>query len=875
MGFTWVNFFPSDWILRTRKILAQIKNDKGEVIFEQRDVEIPESWSDRAGNIVANQYFRGKLNRTRETSFVQVVDRVVGKLAEWAKRDEYFDGDNSLQAWCNDLKYIFYNQLASFNSPVWYNLGVSGEKQLGSACFIGDVEDDMESISDRQTIEARVFKSGSGFGANNSKLRGSNELLSNGGLASGPVSFMLILDANAEVVRSAGKRRAAKMELLDADHPDIFKFVTCKGDNEEMAKVITKTLGLTSINQANVPHQNANHSVVVNNDFMHKCLKDGDWCLIARNDYYGPLLAHRMTDDKKATILERIKARDLLYKIAEQAHKCGDPGLFYLDNVNAWNTVPSWGKIVSCNPCAEFVQPPWSACNLASINLRKFFSTDSKNNSWLFDADTFRHVVWSLIIAMDLIAGNGDYPDPRIAENSKKYRPLGLGYTNLGAILVEMGLPYDSDDARKLAATVTSYMTAVAWEASADIMNAASCTVEIPKEEVLRVVHRHVLHTNEISGHVVSGLDLGKVRSQWTYAINAISKYGVRNSQVTLLAPTGTISFMMDAETTGIEPLVMLGGVKKMSDTGIIKFTLPKCVLNYIESYFGVEAGVFRDTGDGNLEFTLQADEIRALHDNHVLDTAIGGMGMGTINYMGHIKMMAAVQPFLSGAISKTVNLPNSVTVEEIYNLYIEAWKLGLKSIAVYRDGSKFEQPLNLTTKTKDLTPELKIKENGLRLKLPDERASITHKFRIGDHKGYLTTGFYPDGRPGEIFILMNKQGSTVRGLLDSVAILVSVCLQYGVPLEDLISKFKGVKFEPQGMTSNSEILFAQSPIDYIFRYLEKKFVEPNEDMPIEGEQSFTQLEDTGDPCAQCGMIMKRRGSCMYCDNCDITTGCS
>ena len=877
VGFQWPLYFTKNPVKDgRRKIHAQIKDVDGKVFFEQDGVEIPDTWTNRAGTIVASQYFRN-VNGQQEYSVFQVVGRITGTIREWGEAEGYFKSETDAQHFEQELTHILLTQKAAFNSPVWYNFGVPGANQQGSACFIGDVEDEMESITDRVKIEARIFKWGSGFGCNNSRLRASTEGLSYGGTSSGPVSFMLLYDAAAEVVRSAGMRRAAKMEVLDVDHPDVMKFIRCKGEQEALGKIAKEILGTDGINQTAVRHQNANHSVSVTDQFMRAAEMDDLWSLIARNSMDGET-DPRMIDGELGTVLERVSAKSILQEIAEQAWACGDPGLQYHDNINRMNTVPSWGRIISSNPCSEFFQPPWSACNLASINLKHFFVRASDGQIEFLFAD-FVQTVRTLILAMDIVALCADYPDERIEENSRRYRPLGLGYTNLGATLVRLGFPYDSPEGRSVAARITALMSGAAWDMSAGINEYLARVEKFPRKDLIEVIEKHKDSAKKLNDDgFVRGLTAQDVYNMWVKASAEISRFGTSNSQVTLLAPTGTISFLMDAETTGVEPLVMLGGVKKLADGGQLRFDLPECVNSYLRSLtpsaVHTPDSFIKREDDETFSWVLPTGMINRIVKERVLDTAMGGMEMNTISYHGHVKMMAAVQPFLSGAISKTVNLPNEVTVDEIRELYVDAWKMGLKSIAVYRDGSKFEQVYNVDKKKEDKAVESP-QVNGLRVKLPDERDSKTHKFHIGQHKGYITTGLYPDGKPGEIFIVMNKQGSTVRGLLDTIATLVSMCLQYGVPLSDLVSKFKGVKFEPQGITKNQDILFAQSPVDYIFRYLDNKFV-PGEDLDIP-EEEIIEVSDNedGNPCSQCGTIMTRRGTCEYCDNCDITTGCS
>ena len=890
MGLKWKKYFDSyPAILKknTIKYDVEILDQDGGIVFEQKDVEVPAAWSKRAATIVASQYFRGRPGtEERETSFNQVVRRVVGQIRDWAILHENFESRDDLDNFCDDLWHVLWHQMASFNSPVWYNLGIDGEAQQGSACFIVDVEDNMSSITDRLTIESNIFRWGSGSGANNSKLRASIEQLSKGGKSSGPVSFMLIWDAAAEVIKSAGKRRAAKMEILDVDHPDIMKFIMSKGEQEELGAMIKQIAKSSAISATQVRHQNANHSVALSDDFMQSVEANDTWRLLGRLPTTVPegatsgespnLEMRRMIDDGRGDVLGVLPAKEIFRTIAQQAWKCGDPGVFFVDNINKWNTVPSWGKIVSSNPCAEFLQPPWSACNLASINLEKFIDRD--DNLLKFKTSDFRHVVRTLITAMNTISLYADYPDERIAKNSRKYRPLGLGYSNLGASLIKLAKPYDSPQARAFAAAVTSLMSAEAWCMSSQLNAAEPYDRHTPdpdrfnRKDVVNVLYKHKEAAMRYDDNfIINGLSWSDIQVLWSIAINNAKDFGVANSQVTLLAPTGTISFMMDCETTGIEPLVMLGGIKRMADTGVMKFEVPRCVISYLSDV--LQRDRFFSHDKDRLEWAIERDSLLQLKEYRVLDTALGGMGMNAISYEGHLQMMAAVQPFLSGSISKTVNVPESITPEQIEELYFWAWEMGLKSVAIYRDNSKFEQ---VYAKEEEVEEPEEL-TNGLRLKLPDTRAAMTHKFQIGEHKGYINVGLYPDGRPGEIFINMAKQGSTVRGLLDWGAILVSMCLQYGVPMEDLIRKFKGIKFEPQGMTRNKDILFAQSPVDYIFRWLEQEFEDKPEEFAADEEQPMIRVEadQSGPPCDACGGIMVRRGTCYYCDNCDTTTGCS
>jgi ribonucleoside-diphosphate reductase alpha chain len=894
-----------EWERRTAAIL----NDRGQVVFEQKDVEVPKSWSQLATNVVVSKYFKGGVDQpNRETSIRQLIDRVVRTAMTWGMTGGYFADDESARIFELELAHLLVNQYACFNSPVWFNMGVEpNARPQVSACFINSVEDSMSSILDLAKTEGMLFKFGSGTGTNFSTLRGSRERLSSGGQASGPVSFMRGFDAFANVIKSGGKtRRAAKMVILDVDHPDIVEFINSKAEEEKKAWTLIDAGYDGSVNgeaYSSVYFQNGNHSVRVSDDFMRAVMDGGDWSTIARTN---------------GAPLDTMKAREMMGMISAAAHQCGDPGLQFDTTINAWHTCSGTDRIYASNPCSEYMFLNDTACNLASLNLMRFRDEDGE-----FDTRSFRSAVRTVFVAQEVFVDNASYPTEQIGENSHLFRPIGLGYANLGALLMSRGLPYDSDGGRAWAAAVTAIMCGEAYRASAEISKLhGGPFARYPEntDAFLKVMMKHRAAVEGVDGHYVPEDLLDSARAVWDEAIEIGREYGFRNAQATVLAPTGTIAFMMDCDTTGVEPDIALVKYKKLVGGGVLKIvnqTVPEALARL--GYDEVEIEEIIDFIDS--EETIEgAPHIRPEH-LPVFDCAfVARNGTRSIQYMGHIRMMSAVQPFLSGAISKTVNLPGDATVKDIEDTYLEAWRLGLKAIAVYRDGSKRIQPLG--TSSDEHAGKSKKKEEKrkpIRLKLPDDRRSLTHKFRVGEHKGYLNVGFYDDGAPGEIFITMSKEGSTVRGLMDTVATLVSICLQYGVPLEDLVRKFEYVKFEPMGITNTEGIRFAHSIVDYIFRWMGRKLltgpkpVEGVDIMPLAdagngngggngkgkgktksgngngggetavapanrlaSEHSIGRAFQSDAPaCAECGSIMVRNGSCYKCLNCGSTSGCS
>jgi ribonucleoside-diphosphate reductase alpha chain len=808
------------WEIRT----AAIGNEKGVNVFEQRDVEVPAFWSQLATNVVVSKYFRGHLGTPeRETSVRQLIDRVVDTIAGWAETQRYFASDEDLRAFQAELTHLLVHQKMSFNSPVWFNVGVETKPQC-SACFINSVQDTMSSIMDLAKTEAMLFKFGSGAGSNLSTIRSSKEKMSGGGTASGPVSFMRGYDAFAGVVKSGGKtRRAAKMVILDVDHPDIEDFINSKLKEEKKAWALIEAgydPSFTGEAYGSVAFQNANHSVRVTDDFMRAVVADGEWT------------THAVVDGAP---MGTFRARDLFREMADAAWVCGDPGIQYDTTINDWNPVSNSARQYATNPCSEFSFINDSSCNLASLNLMKFVRDDGE-----FDVEGFRYASRLTITAQEILVDNAGYPTPPIGENSHRFRPLGLGYANLGALLMNRGLAYDSSEGQAYAGAITSVMTAEAYRQSAIIArDHGGPFAEYRKNEkpFLRVIEKHRDAAHGIPDKQSVPADLHRAaRDIWDETLSLGQQFGYRSAQVSLLAPTGTIAFMMDCDTTGIEPDIALVKYKKLVGEGFLKIvnqTVPGALrkLGYTpEQVDSIVAYVNeRETIEG-------APELKPEHLS-VFDCAFKPMnGTRSIHYMGHLRMMSAVQPFLSGAISKTVNMPEAATPDEIETVYLEGWRMGLKAIAIYRDNSKRSQPL-MTGKKKDKELELAApvaasapsEPKPYRRRLPAERTAITHKFDISGHEGYITVGLYPDGTPGEIFLKMAKEGSTISGLMDTFATTVSVALQYGVPLHDLVHKFAHVRFEPSGFTSNPEIPIAKSIVDYIFRWMGSRFLPPEE----------------------------------------------
>jgi ribonucleoside-diphosphate reductase alpha chain len=853
---------------------AAIVNERGEKVFEQEGVESPSFWSQMATNVVASKYFRGvQGSPERESSVRQLIGRVVDTITQWGMAQGYLSASKDSEVFHDELAYLMLYQMASFNSPVWFNCGIE-EKPQCSACFINSVQDSMASILELAKIEGMLFKHGSGTGTNLSSLRSSKEYLSGGGTASGPVSFMKGYDAFAGVIKSGGKtRRAAKMVILNADHPDIMEFVSAKKDEEKKAWALIDAGYDGSFNgeaYASVFFQNANHSVRVPDAFMKAALDNGTWQTRAVTT---------------GEVMETYQAREILRLIAEGTHVCGDPGMQFDTTINSWHTCPNSGRINASNPCSEYMFLDESACNLASLNLLRFLNEEGE-----FDVPAFRHAVEIMILAQEIIVDNAGYPTETIGKNSHAYRPLGLGYANLGALLMARGLPYDSDPGRNYGAAITALMTGQAYLTSGKIARLTGPFDEFQRNQrpMIEVLRKHQRAISKINSAYVPLDLLSSVHDVWEKAIEAGETHGYRNAQVTVLAPTGTIAFMMDCDTTGVEPDISLIKYKRLVGGGTLK------IVNSTVSRALDRLGYSQDERREILEFLARKETIEGAPylkeaDLPVFDCAFRPVhGIRSISHMGHIRMMGAIQPFISGAISKTVNVANETTVDEIMEAYIHSWKLGLKAVAIYRDGSKRTQPVS--QKQEEVREK---KASPYRRRLPDERKSLTHKFSIGNHEGYITVGMYEDGTPGEIFVVIAKEGSVVSGLMDCFATAISLTLQYGVPLKVLVNKFAHTRFEPSGFTKSPQIPIAKSLSDYIFRWLASKFLTKEEQAEVgvlvetsmgergdevEGETnkglSFAAQEDAP-PCPECGSIMVRNGSCYKCLNCGATSGCS
>ena len=985
-----------EWDRRT----AQITDSHGGVIFEQKDVEVPKDWSMTATNIVASKYLHGKIGTPeRETGARQLVSRVAETIRDWGMAQGYFRTPEDGATFHDELVHILVRQYAAFNSPVWFNVGcdriepnsdgrnwhwnpqtqqvefgVTGySKPQCSACFINSVKDSLDSILTLAKTEGMLFKWGSGTGTNLSPLRGSTETLSGGGTASGPLSFMKGFDAFAGVIKSGGKtRRAAKMVILNVDHPDIVEFIECKQKEEAKAHALV-SVGYDGSHPdsdaySSIFFQNANNSVRVTDDFMYAVVRDTDFS------------TRSVTD---SSVVKTYKAKDLLHKISEATWHCGDPGMQYDTTVNRWHTSKNTARINASNPCSEYMFLDDSACNLASLNLLKFAPNGT------FDVEAYRHAVDVLITAQEILVDNAGYPTQAIMANSHDYRPLGLGYANLGALLMAAGHPYDSDAGRDYAACVTAIMCGEAYlqssriaeqceplvpateatkknlsetnlganltagtsdahvgtaalgrpaeqssAAPAQTMPAGACPGwYINREPFLDVIRMHRASVNGINkGNIPSALYEAS-KQCWDEALQHGEKHGYRNSQVTVLAPTGTIGFMMDCDTTGIEPDLALVKYKKLVGGGMIKIvnnTVPTALFKLGYTHEQTDAIVSYIDATGTIEGAPHIKD----DDLAVFDCSFKpAKGTRSIHYTGHLRMMAAAQPFISGAISKTVNLPENASVEDIMDAYLQAWKLGLKAVAVYRDGCKKSQPLSAAgTKTAESSArvgtaasavqvleeeDLNAPPRAVRHKLQEERASITHKFKVGDHEGYITVGLYPNGEPGELFITMAKEGSTVSGLVDSFALAVSIALQHGVPLKLFCEKFAHTRFEPSGWSGNPDIGYAKSIMDYIFRWLQLRFLTGQQQLlfenlrlkpagavpspdgvgdangstpqprpenrelrtgsPVHAADALSSIVDLGDApsCSFCGSIMTRNGSCYRCMSCGSTSGCS
>ena len=951
--FSTAGTHPYDDIVWERRD-ARITNYRdGSVAFEQLGVEVPQSWSLNATNILTQKYFRGTPGTIeRESSLRQVADRVVDTITSWGIKDGYFVDDEEAEAFSAELKHLIVHQMAAFNSPVWFNIGVAGVPQQGSACFILSVEDTMDSILNWYTEEGVIFKGGSGAGVNLSRIRSSHEFLKGGGTASGPVSFMRGADSSAGTIKSGGKtRRAAKMVILDVDHPDIEDFIWCKATEERKARVLRDAgfdMDLDGKDAISLQYQNANNSVRVTDEFMQAVIDGSDWNLVTRGGN---------------ETVRTVPARDLFRQFAKAAWECADPGMQFDTTINKWHTASNTGRINGSNPCSEYMHLDNSACNLASLNLMKFLHDDSS-----FDVEGFRSAIEVIFTAQEIIVGNADYPTEKIAENSRRFRELGIGYANIGALLMAQGLPYDSDQGRAWAGAITALMTGHAYATSA--RTAARMgpfagyheNVE-PMTKVLKM-HRDAVAT--IDEEQVPTDILSAAQEAWDLAVELGEQYGVRNSQASVLAPTGTIGLLMDCDTTGVEPDLGLVKTKKLVGGGtmsIVNQTVPRAL---------TRLGYSPD----------QVDEIIAYIDVHKsivgapyltsehLAVFACSMGDNTIHYLGHVRMMGAVQPFISGAISKTVNLPEDVSVEDVEQLHIDAWQLGIKAVAIYRDNCKVAQPLSTTKKdgaeddpvvaepvagseaeahARDLTSKIAeleaalVHEQGrtqetllvgaVRERLPRRRKSSTFSFRVADCEGYVTVGEYEDGRPGEVFMKVSKQGSTLAGIMDAFSISVSLGLQHGVPLSTYVRKYANMRFEPAGITDDPDLRIATSLVDYIFRRLavdylpyderaelgilstaermqptlpgveetatpssgvvEVEPVDPTITLVLEGSAPtvvptvapaapapvaglISRAEQRDAPmCYQCGNSMQRAGSCYVCSSCGATSGCS
>jgi ribonucleoside-diphosphate reductase alpha chain len=908
------------------------------VAFEQLNVEFPKSWSQNATNIVSQKYFRGQIgNPAREHSVKQMIGRVAGTIAGWGAERGYFASVEDTEAFEHELTHILLNQMAAFNSPVWFNVGFEERPQC-SACFILSVEDTMESILAWNTKEGNIFRGGSGSGINLSKIRGSMEPLAKGGTASGPVSFMRGADSWAGTIKSGGKtRRAAKMVVLDVDHPDIREFIWCKAKEEDKAAALRDAgfdMSIDGDGFFSIQYQNANNSVRVTDEFMQAVEEDREWNLIARST--------------GKPVGEPVSARELMREIAEAAYRCADPGVQYDTTINRWHTSPNSGRINASNPCSEYMHVDDSACNLASLNLMRFRRADGT-----LDVESFEHAVDVVLLAQEIIVGPSSYPTEEIGANARAFRQLGLGYANLGAYLMSNGMPYDSDSGRETAAAITALMTGRAYRRSAEV---AAALGPYDRYEENRDAHNEVMRMHRDASYVIPEHDsadaelLAAARRSWEEAVELGEAHGYRNAQATVLAPTGTISFLMDCDTTGVEPDFSLVKFKELVGGGqmtIVNRTVPLALqtLGYSETQVEQIEAHLAEHG------TIVGAPGLAEDHFPVFDVAVGERA---ISHMGHIKMMGAVQPFISGAISKTVNLPQEATVEDIADAYTQAWRLGIKALAIYRDGSKtaqalrtdaqqgVEEPADVDAIVEQAVSKALADAGPKRKRMPVERQSITHKFSIAGHEGYITAGMYEDGTVGEIFLTdIGKEGSTLRGMMNSFATAISIALQYGVPLETLVQKFSYMRFEPEGITQNTEIPFAKSMPDYIMRWLASRFLDADaqEELGIltpavrakaaaqEAAQSVSSSDtagpaataeetestpqassgnggnggggnggssapaasftdtppvvparlqglDLGPACSQCGGMMQRTGSCYTCSSCGNNTGC-
>ncbi|MDH3402053.1 MAG: vitamin B12-dependent ribonucleotide reductase [Acidobacteriota bacterium] len=878
-------FEAVDWERRD----ALIVNERGEKVFEQKDVEVPAFWSQTATNVVVSKYFRGPLGTPeREASVRQLIGRVADSMARWGVDGGYFAAEEDAATFHAELTHMLLHQMVCFNSPVWFNVGIEERPQC-SACFINSVEDTMPSILRLAKTEGMLFKFGSGTGSNLSTLRSSKEMLAGGGTASGPVSFMKGFDAFAGVIKSGGKtRRAAKMVILNIDHPDILEFISCKEIEERKAWALIDAgynggFNVTGGAYDSVFYQNANHSVRITDEFMQAVVDDGEWTTRA------------VTTGKP---VETYSARDLMRRIADSTWVCGDPGVQYDTVINDWHTCSNTDRIRASNPCSEYMFLDDTACNLASINLLRYYDPETER----FDAESFRHTCEVLITAQEIIVDHASYPTKRIEENSHRFRPLGIGFANLGALLMARGLPYDSDAGRDYAGAITALMSGASYAQSARIAAALGpfAGFEENAEPCMRVMRKHRDAIQGLDPAHVSLELLQAAKTSWDEVVRLGERTGLRNSQISVVAPTGTIAFMMDCDTTGIEPDIALVKYKKLVGGGLIKIvnnTVPAALRRL---------GYEKDEIQAIVEFIDENDTIEGaphLAEEHlaVFDCAFKpANGSRSIQPIGHLKMLGAVQPFVSGAISKTINMPEDTTPEEIMNAYIEGWRLGLKAVAIYRDNCKRSQPLS-TSRGSDAATRNGEASSPRRRKLPDERQALTHKFTVNGNKGYLTVGLFENGMPGELFIVMAKEGSTISGLMDSFATAISISLQYGVPLQTLVDKFTHTRFEPSGFTNNPEIPMAKSVMDYIFRWMASKFLSRDRqeeagvvirekprvaaaeasaataaggNAAAHGRVTFLYQQDAPS-CHDCGAIMVRNGSCYKCLECGSTSGCS
>lgn len=898
------------WVKRD-SIIKNPMNDTP--VFEQKGVEFPDNWSLNAINIVAQKYFTGTPGTPeRESSLRELIDRVVDTVTRQGLQEGYFESDTEAEDFREELKYVLATQRAAFNSPVWFNIGAKGRAQQASACFILGIEDTMPAILNWYVEEGMIFKGGSGSGINISPIRSSKEPLGkSAGTASGPLSFMRGADASAGAIKSGGKtRRAAKMVILNVDHPDVEEFIWSKAIEERKARDLQALgwdMSLDGKDSFSVQYQNANISVRVTDDFMKAVENDDNWDLKA------------VTSGKT---IKTVKARELLRQFAEASWECADPGMQYDSTINKWHTTPNAGRINGSNPCSEYMHLDNSACNLASINLLEYLRDD-----FSFAIEEFKHTVELIFTAQEILVGYSAYPTENITKNARAYRELGIGYANLGALLMARGLPYDSEEGRAIAAAITALMTGHSYAVSAKLARRVGPFAGFNKdrEGMITVLRMHRAEVSNIDASLVSEELLSAAAAAWDEAVELGELYGVRNSQASLLAPTGTIGLMMDCDTTGIEPDLGLVKVKKLVGGGtmhIVNQTVPRALKAL--GYTPAQTDAIVDYIDRE-KTILGAPGLKKEHEA----VFACSMGDNAIHYLGHVKMMAAVQPFLSGAISKTVNMPEEVSVEDVEQLHIDAWKMGLKAVAIYRDNCKVAQPLSMAKKESDpkaepvaseTVPEKFIVKGAVRRELPRVRNSKTFSFRVADSHGYMTVGEYADGQPGEVFMRLGKQGSTLAGFIDAFAISVSHGLQFGVPLKDYVKSFTSMTFAPSGITDDEEIRTASSLVDYMFRRLalsylsfddrlelglasiddmpdiqtslleepaEAQLAEPIESTPVPVAKAEAKVQavatlskkvvkDNDAPlCYNCGNQTQRAGSCYVCSSCGSTTGCS